>query len=327
MNVRSLMSLTASLDERKYPTPFAFILVVLAWVLVWSTWLVPNNNESVVIQRFGHNVRTVGPGGLHFKFPWPMETATEVRTTDLNQMEVGFRTEGNPADKKYQEIPAEAEMFTSDMNLVQIDFTTQYQKTDAASWLFNVHEPETVLRALAESSIRNVAGGKPFDDVVTSGRGIVSSDTAKSIQDLSDKMGMGVHIGQVNLQDAHPPKEVMGAFRDVNNAREDKEKLIQEGLGYYNGNLPKARATANKKIEAATGYKNRRVAEAKGEADRFLSVLEKYHQAPEITAQRMRFETLNAVLPGTDQTIDLGGKDGSLFKFFDVNHQPTKGKE
>lgn len=327
MKISSAVALRASCGEKEYVTPFAVILILIACVTVWSTWLVPDNNESVVVQRFGKHVRTVGPGGLHFKLPWPAETATSVGTTALNQMEVGFRTEGDPSEKKYKEIREEAEMFTADMNLVLIDFTTQYQKTDAASWLFNVHDPQAALRAIAESSVRNVVGGKPFDEVVTSGRGIVSSDTAKLIQDLSTKIGMGIHTGQVNLQDSHPPKEVMAAFQDVNNAREDREKLIQQGLGYYNGNIPKARADANKKIEAAIGYKNRRIAEAKGEADRFLSVLEKYNLAPEITAQRMRFETLNSVLPGTDQTIDLGGKDSGMFKFYDVTRQSTKEKE
>lgn len=327
MNIRSLVALTASFEGKKFPTPFAVFLAFVVLVVLWSTWLVPNNNESVVIQRFGKHVRTVGPGGLHFKAPWPTETATTIRTTDLNQMEVGFRTVGDPADKKYEEIPDEAEMFTSDLNLAQIDFTAQYQKADAAAWLFHVYEPENMLRAFAESSIRNVSGGKEFDDVVTSGRGLVATDTAKLMQDLVDKVDMGVHIGQVNLQDAHPPKEVMQAYQDVSNARNDKDKDIQRGLGYYNQSIPKARADAKIKVEAAIGYKNQRIAEAKGEADRFLSILAKYRQAPEITAQRMRFETLNAILPGKDQTIDLGGKDSSLFKFFDVTRQQPKGKE
>lgn len=329
MKIRSLGSLLVPYgdDGVKIPTPFLVIFALIILTVLWSTWLVPDNNQSVVIQQFGKNVRTVGPGGLHFKAPWPIETATIVGTTALHQMEVGFRTEGDPAEKKYVENQQEAEMFTSDMNLVQIDFTTQYQLADASAWLFNVNEPETVLRALAESSIRNVVGGQKFDDVVTTGRGIVASDAAGSIQDLASKIGMGIRMGQVNLQDAHPPLEVMAAFRDVNNAREEREQLVQQGQGYYNANIPVARATANQKIEKAIGYKNRRIAEATGEANRFLSVLEKYHLAPEITAQRMRFEALNAVLPGSDQVVDLGGKDSSLFKFFDVNRQQLKTKE
>lgn len=324
MNLKSLVSLTIPFRGRKYPTPFAIVLVAYISIAFWSSWFVLGNNQSGVVQLFGAHVRTVGPGGIHGKFPWPLETLTEVGTTNLYQMEIGFRTEGDPKNKKYVENVAEAEMFSGDMNLVQIDFTNQYQTSDAPSWLFHVNHPEVVLRALAESSIRNVVGGNSFDDVVTSGRGIVSAEVTKTMQVLVDKIGMGAHIGQINLQDAHPPKEVMAAFRDVNGAREDKEKLIQQGLGYYNGNIPKARATANQKIENANGYKNRRIAEAKGDADRFSAVLDKYNQAPEITKQRMRFEALNAILPGKDQLVDLGGNGNNLLKFFDVNRQPPQ---
>ena len=319
MNLKSLLSLTVQYRGRRFPTPFTIIIAIYAGIAFWTFWFMLDGRTSTVVQRFGAHVRTVGPGGLHGKLPWPFETATNVGTTDVYQMEVGFRTEGDPKNKKYKEIKEEAEMFTADMNLVQIDFTNQYQASDAAAWIFHVEHPETVLRAFAESSVRNVVGGSSFDDVVTSGRGAVSAGIGKYMQEMVDKVGLGARLGQVNLQDAHPPQEVITAFNDVNNAREDKEKLIQQGEGYYNGKIPAARATANKKIEDATGYKNRRVAEAKGEADRFLAVLDKYVQAPEITVQRMRFETLNEILPGTDQVIDLSGGNSSLLKFFDVN--------
>jgi modulator of FtsH protease HflK len=325
--LRKLTALTVTTGGGRFPTPFLTVAALLVFNLAWSTWFVLGNDQSGVIQLLGKHVRTEGPGGIHGKLPFPFETLTTVGTTKVHQMEVGFRTEGDPKDKKYKELIEEAEMFTSDMNLVQIDFTVQYQSSDAAAWTFHVEDPQAVLRQFAESSVRNMVGGSTFDDAVTSGRGAVSAGTAATMQALVDKLGLGAHIGQINLQDAHPPQQVMAAFRDVNGAREDKEKLIQQGFGYYNANIPNARASAKKKIEDATGYKNKRIAEATGEANRFLEVLDKYSQAPEITAQRMRFEALNAILPGKDQVIDLAGKESALLKLFDVGRSTTAAKE
>jgi membrane protease subunit HflK len=260
------------------PTPLgiaAFVLlVVTAWSVLWTTWYKVDQNENAVVQFLGKYVRTE-TNGLHGKMPWPFEKVTKVSVTDIYQMEVGFRTLDS-SKREYKDLPEEAEMLTADMNIAYVDWVVQFKTSDAKKFLFNVKEPVTVLRYISQSAMRNVVGGKLFDDIATSGRQLVQEGGEKMTQELLDQSEMGLVIAGVQLQDAHPPEAVRSAFKDVTNALEDKGKLVQQAEGYRNKFIPEARGHAKGIIEKATGYRNERIARAEGDADRFLALLAKY---------------------------------------------------
>lgn len=304
---------------------------ILAFWCVWTMFFFVSRNENSVIQRFGKHVRTVGPG-LQFKLPWPIESATEVAVTDVRRMEIGFRTvdgkrilniDGKDVPEadvenndQFRGVPREDEMLTGDMNIVILDFVVQYSVSDAAKWLFRVRDPEQAVNFLAQGAMRLVAGGHSFDDVATTGRSAAQAEAERLLQELCDKLDFGAKIVAVQLQDAHPPKDVMPAFQDVTNAREDKAKRINEAQSYRNEKLPQARGTAAQYQREADGYKEQRVNFAKGDADRFNAVYERYRQAPQITLERLRLETIEQVLPGKDQLIDRSS--GGVLKLFDT---------
>jgi membrane protease subunit HflK len=306
-------------------SPFRILLVIMLLWTGWSSWYLVGNGENAVVQRFGAYARTEEPG-LRFKFPHPVEKATIVNVEQVQRVEIGFRTEkvGPPAE--YTQIPEETEMLTGNMNIVELDFTVQYRRTSAKDWLFSVDDPEEAIRLLSQSAMRMVVGTKGFDEVATTGRANVQNESKAILDGFVKNMRLGATIGAVQLQDAHPPEKVMPAFKDVNNALENKQTKILEAEKYRNEQLPKARGNAKKIEEAATGYREERIKFANGDVAAFKEVLAKYRQAPQITLERLRLETLEELLPGHSQLIDVSG--GGLLKYFDAqSFAPLAAKE
>ncbi len=318
--------------ETKPRIPWRLIALGLigAWC-VWTMFFFVARNENSVVTRFGKFVRTVGPG-LQFKLPWPIESADEVAVTDVRRMEIGFRTVDGKrmlsvngedvaiadfeSKDEYRGVPREDEMLTGDMNIVILDFVVQYSISDAAKWLFRVRDPEQAINFLAQGAMRMVVGGENFDDVATSGRGAVQAEAQKLLQELCNKLDFGANIVAVQLQDTHPPKQVMAAFQDVTNAKEDKAKKINEAQSYRNEKLPQARGHAEQILKESAGYREQRINFATGDASRFMQVYAQYRQSPQITLERLRLEAIERILPGKDQLIDRGS--GGVFKFFDT---------
>lgn len=313
-------------NQRTVLTPKIY-RIILAFILLWffwSSWFIVDKDENSVVQRFGKYVRTVEPGP-RFKLPWPIEKATEVSVMSIYKIEVGFRTKSVGPPAEYEDMPEESTMLTGDTNIVELDFIIQYKRSNAAKWLFKVKNPEEAINLLGQSSIRMVVGGKAFDEIATMGRFKTQEECERILQKLCDRFGIDVNITAIQLQDVHPPSEVMKAFKDVTNAKEDKERLIQEANGYRNEKIPLARGMAKELIEKSLGYQSQRINSAKGDVARFSAVLKKYLEAPTITLERLRLETAEQVVPKKDQIIDLS--QGGLLKLFDIAKNKTEKKE
>lgn len=293
-----------------------FGMTVIVFILcLWTSWYITPSQDNTVIQRFGAYVRTEEPGP-HGKFPWPIETATNVSVSKVHRIEIGFRTNN---DGTFDHVKAEDEMLTGDENIAHIDLVVQYRPADARKWLFNTVDPENALRLLSQSATRLVVSGSTFDEIATTGRSERQQSIKQLIQELANRpeIELGTVVDTVQIQDVHPPEPVMAAFKDVTNAKENQQQYIREAEGYRNEQIPMARGQAKTITEGALGYKTERTNLAKGDVQRFLEVLAKYEQAPELVRQRMRFEAIEASLAGKSQLIDRSS--GNLLKFFDTN--------
>ena len=300
-------------------TAAAILAVVLVLIAVFSSPYKVDKNQEATIRRLGAYVETVGPG-LHFKLPL-IDKVVKTDVTSVHRIEVGFRTvesKGTESKPKYRDVIEESEMLTGDYNIALVDFVVQYRSSNAKKWQFTVEEPEKVLSFLAQSAMRLVAGRSSFDSIATSGKVTLQTEVRNLLQHYADQLDFGAQIVSVQLQDVQPPNDVVSAFKDVVNAREDKEALIQNAHQHANRVLPDARGAAARIGNEAEAYARARTAAAVGDVSKFTAVLAKYKQSPEVTARRLMFETQERVLRGKDIVID-SGSEGSLLKLFQIN--------
>ncbi len=279
------------LARRRKPLFIGIVGVVLVLWLASGIYQV-QPGEDGVIRTFGRYTATTGPG-LHYHLPWPVQMVTIVNVESIRRAEIGFRTEAN-GDKV--DVLDEALMLTEDENIVQVELLVQYRVGDSRDFTFNVQNPERVLRTTAEVALRSTVGNMTIDAVITEERARVQDETRTFLKRLLDEYGSGILVTDVRLQVADPPVEVRDAFQEVVRARADKERLINEAQAYANDVVPRARGEKQQQIEDATAFKEQQELLATGDAERFLSVLSEYRQAPEVTRERMHIEALEAIL-------------------------------
>jgi len=286
-----------------FPRPLQFAVIIYMLIALWTCWYIVDKDQNGVIQLFGEYVR-IGESGMNGKLPWPFETVKKVIVTKAENLEIGFRTvDENAPTKTYEEVDNEALMLTGDQNIVDLDFIVQYRRSNASRWLFGITDPEQALRLLAQSSMRFTVGHNPFDDVATFGRGLIQSEVQTDLGKLCTDLNFGPGLAGVQLQDAHPPASVMPDFKDVTNAKEEKERMIRSAEGYKNDIIPRARGQAKQLVENALGYESERVQNALGDSARFVDILREYKRDPKTTETRLRLETLHKVLPYMNQWI------------------------
>ena len=287
---------------RKYiPLPknnsFFFIIVILVMIGLWggSGIFTVQPGEQAALRLFGKFNSISGPG-LHWFFPSPIGQKDIVATATIRRLELGFR-----GDKI---IPDEALMITGDENIVDAQLLVQFDIKDLKYFLFMTIDPSgKTMMDVAETSLRQVVGSKPIDDVLTTEKEAVQSETKILMQSLLDSYNSGIRVREVKLQNVQPPSQVQDAFDDVVRAREDKAKIINLADAYREDILPKARGYAAKVIQDAKAYEAVRIAESKGEADKFNSILEEYNLQKETTESRLYLETIERVLPKSKQII------------------------
>ena len=280
------------------------LLVVGAW-FVLSAFYVVGPDEEGVVRRFGIWVRTE-PSGLHFKFPYPIEKVDLPKVTQVQEISVG-------------RILKEAKMLTGDENILLVEVRVQYKIKDAAQYLFNVRNVEETIKDATESALRQTIGSHPIDDPLTEKKAEIMDEIQLSLQQMLDHYECGIDIRQVQLQDVNPPQEVDFAFKDVQSAKEEKEQLINEALGYQNDVIPKARGGAEKLIREAEAYREERIKRAEGDASKFLSVLTEYRKAKNVTEKRLYLETMEQILPGIEKVI-LDEKAGNLLNILPLGN-------
>ena len=288
----------------------ALIAVVVLLVVGFFGFTVRvNPDELGIVLRFGEYIRQLPPG-LNFRLPYPIEQVELPKVTRINRIEIGMR---GASDRELaagvRDVPEESLMLTGDENIVDIDFVVLWQISSAPDYLFNIQNPQGTVKDVAESAMREIVGESDIEPILTAARAKTEASVQQLIQRILDGYGAGIRIVQVQLQKVDPPSQVIDAFRDVQAARADQERLQNEAQTYANRVVPEARGEAERILQAAQGYRDRVIAEAKGEADRFENVLEEYQKAPDVTRRRIFIDTMQEVLTNTDKIIidDKGG--------------------
>jgi membrane protease subunit HflK len=253
-------------------------------------------DERGVVLRLGEYTRTVGPG-LHFAF-WPVEVMERPRVDAENQINFGANDD-------------EGLMLAGDQNIVDIQFTVLWRIADPEDFLFNVQAQESVVKAVAESAIREVVGRTPAEEIRTTGRQTAQDEVRQITQATLDAYKSGIVITAVNLEKADPPQQVLKAFEEVQRAEQNQAERINEADQYRNQKQREAEGAAAKLVEDAKGYKARVVAEAQGEAARFISVYNEYKSAKDVTRQRLFLETMEQILAQSNKVIIEEGASGS----------------
>ncbi len=278
----------------------AIALVVVAGWLATGFYRVEPDQQGVVL-TFGKWTGSSGPG-LHWAMPSPIQSVIKVSVTRDNSMTIGGVTaaaaRGATAGDGGTSI-----MLTGDENLVEAQFNVLWQIKDAGQFLFTSRDPEGLLRIAAESVMRQNVGQTPIQQALTEGRGRIEQNTQAQLQALLDSYGVGINVRQIQLTSVSPPRQVVDAFTDVQNARTDRERLRNEAQAYRNDILPRARGEAQRLLQEAEAYREEVVARASGDANRFLAVYEAYRASPGVTTQRIYIETMEEVLRNAQKVV------------------------
>ncbi len=292
------------------------LLAVLVMVVFWGLtgfYRVQPDEQGVVL-TFGKWTETTQPG-LNYHFPSPIQSALTPKVTRVNRLDIGFRSAAeNQAQfsrsRGESDIPEESLMLTGDENIIDIDFTVFWVIKNAGQYLFNIDQPEITVKAVSESAMREIIGKSKLDEALTKERAVIEQDTLKLIQVTLDEYEAGIQITQVKMQKVDPPSAVVDSFRDVQAAKADLERYVNQAEAYRNDIIPRARGEGEQIRREAEAYKEKVIAEAQGEAQRFLSVYNEYKVAKDVTSRRLYLETMENVLRGTDKVIIDKGQGG-----------------
>ena len=288
------------------------IAVVALW-LASGIYRVEPDEQGVVL-RFGAFNRTTLPG-LNYHLPWPIESALTPAVTRINRIEIGYRSS---APQNANDVPEESLMLTGDENIIDINFVVFWKISNAVDYLFNTRNPDVIVKAVAESSMREVIGRTPIQPALTELRGQIATDVQRQTQQVLDNYKAGVEITGVQLQGVNPPAEVVESFVDVQRANTDAERVRNEAQAYANDIVPRARGQAAAVVAEAQGAKLASIAQANGQTQRFLSVLAAYQQAKDVTLRRMYIETMQDILTRSPALI-VDDKLKGLVPFLPLN--------
>ena len=260
-----------------------------------------DEQEAAVVTMFGNVIRT-DTAGLYFKIPL-IQQVRKVDTT-IHGTGIGYAIEG---DGQTFTVDTEGIMITSDFNLIDIDFYMEYRVSDPIAYLYNSGQPELILKNIALAAIRSTVIDYTVDDAMTTGKAQIQAEVKAKIQETLEEQNIGLSIVNITVQDAEPPtREIVGAFKAVETAKQGKDTAINNANKYKNEQIPAAEAAADKIIKTAEADKTARIAEAEGQVARFNAMYEQYALNPNITKQRMFYEAIENVLPDTKVIISDG---------------------
>jgi len=307
------------------------LLVLVAVIALVSTYYQVNADSVAVVQRFGRYVRTTDPGP-HLKIPL-IETVTFVPVQRQLKAEFGFITDRPAVRSQFtqnENTLAESLMLTGDLNVAVVEWIVQYKVKDPYKYLFKVRNLDasvrrgesTTFRDMNEAVMREVVGDHSVNEVLTVGREKIQVDAKNLLQQLCDRYETGLEVLQIVLQDVNPPDPVKPAFNEVNQAIQEKERLINEAWADYNQTVPNARGEAERVVRAAEGYALERINNARGDVARFVNIYDEYRKAPDVTRKRLYLETLNEVLPKTGRKLIIDSSMKGLLPL--LNLDPIK---
>jgi membrane protease subunit HflK len=290
------------------------LLAILAWLLTGFYTVGPN--EIGLNMIFG-KYRGKTQAGLNYNLPAPVGSVLKLAVTDRNATDVGFREDAPaiaidgrrrgpaPSAGHAQEAPEESLMLTGDENIADVKFRVIWQIDPAKpeDYAFNVANPKSTVKAVAESAMREIVGQSQIQKILTADRKLIEPACQQLMQKVLNDYHAGVLVLQVLLLSVDPPQQVIAAFRDVTAAQQDLQRLRNEAEAYANRVVPEARGAAARILQEAEAYSEQTVAEARGQAGRFDKIYEQYKNAPALTRQRLYIETMERVLGGADKVI------------------------
>jgi membrane protease subunit HflK len=302
------------------------VLILLVWAALTSFYTVQPEQRAVV-KRFG-SVSGITDPGLHFKLPFGVDQIQLVATERVLKQEFGFRTQGTRQAERSTYSPAQFEdeslMLTGDLNMIDVEWVVQYRIEDPIKFLYRMREPTRTLRDISESVMRRIVGNMLGSEVLTIGRVEIQQKAGDEIQEILDQYDAGIRISTVEMQDVVPPPAVQPAFNEVNEARQERERMINEAQKRVNQEIPNAEGAALRTVAEAKGYATERVNRADGESMRFSAVLREYQRAPRVTRSRLYLETLNEVLPKIGQILVVQDGQVGPLPLLDVNRKAAR---
>ncbi|MBR5361686.1 MAG: FtsH protease activity modulator HflK [Lachnospiraceae bacterium] len=282
------------------------VAVVAALIVLSGSFYTIREEEQAVVCTLGVP-KAVTQSGLHFKIP-VIQTVQKVNTT-IQGFAIGYSSD---SDLNYNgaEGADNSMMITSDYNFIHVDFYAEYRVTDPVKALYASEDPRLILANIAQNCIRTTIGSYGVDAVLTTGKNEIQSNIKNMILEKLDAIDIGIQLVNITIQDAEPPtNEVITAFKSVETAKQGKETALNNANKYRNEQIPSAEAEADKIVQDAEADKQARINEAEGQVARFNSMYEEYVKYPQVTKQRMFYETMEELLPS--MKIVIQGSDGS----------------
>jgi len=297
-------------------------IVVTFFVLtvgLFTSFYTVGPDEFGVVRRFGKYARSTNPG-LHLKIPF-IEAVDNVKVKYIFKEEFGFRTARAGVVTKYssRQYFDESLMLTGDLNVLEVEWIVQFKVKDPVKLLFNIRNPRNTVRNISEAVMRQVVGDNTVTEVLTTRRVEINQEVQDKLQNILDLYNSGIQIVTVKLQDVNPPDQVKPSFNEVNEAKQEKEKAINQAWEAYNKAVPKAKGEAEKTIREAEGYALNRVNRSKGDAAKFIATWEAYKNSVEVTRKRLYLETMNEVLPKAGRKYIMDPSQKSILPFLNLS--------
>jgi len=298
------------------------IVLVTAGMLALSSFYSVGPDEVGVIRRFGRYIKTTQPG-LHWKLPFKIEKLNKVKVKRIYKEEFGFKTlragvKSQYSSKSYFE---ESLMLTGDLNVVDVNWIVQFKLEDPVKALFNIRDIGVTVRDISEAVMRQVIGDSSVEEALTTRRIEINQEVQDKMQEILDSYNIGIRIVTVKLQDVNPPDEVKASFNEVNEAKQEKEKVVNQSWEAYNKMIPKARGEAEKTIREAEGYSLKRVNQAKGDAAKFIATWNAYKEAKDVTLRRIYLETLSEVLSKAGRIYVMGPEGNQILPLLNLSQE------
>ncbi len=285
------------------------VLIVIGLGIVgWlATGLYRVEEGEVGVELVLGQVSDQTPPGLNYNWPYPIGQVYKPRVEEQRVTSVGYIGEDSANVRRSRDIAQESLMLTGDENIVDVGFTVLWRikNTDEgiSNYLFNIQNPEGTVKAVAESAMREIVGSSRLEPILTENKVGIQNDVVTLMQTTLDQYQAGVEIVLVQMQQVNPPDQVIDAFRDVQAARADQERVQNEAQAYANRIVPVARGEAARILEAANAYRDQAIAEATGQSQRFVKIYDEFRNAPDVTRERLYLETLEKVLGANNKII------------------------
>ncbi|MFH1504354.1 MAG: FtsH protease activity modulator HflK [Candidatus Omnitrophota bacterium] len=306
---------------KSFPLPIIFAAVLIVLMAITSFYTIQTNEVGVVL-RLGKFITITNPG-LHFKLPLGIDKISPVKVEYVYKEEFGFRTQTAGIKTVYSQKAYDEEsiMLTGDLNVLDLEWIVQFRINDPFSALFKIRDLRKTLRDISESTMREIVGDYTFNEILTTKRIEINTIIQEKLQKILNQYDTGIQIVTVKLQDVNPPDPVKSAFNEVNQAKQEKEKLINQAWEVYNQKIPQAKGEALKTIKEAEGYSLEKVNKAEGDAKRFLLLREEYILAKDVTLRRLYLDYMNDVLKNAGKKYIIDPKQNNILPLLKLENE------